>query len=48
MDIFACKSVQAIIDYKWPLVKEYTIKLLFIPFLFFHAIWIVYSNVYNG
>ncbi|CDW84531.1 wd-40 repeat protein [Stylonychia lemnae] len=48
MDLFACRSVQAIIDYKWPLVREYTIKLLFAPFIFYHCAWITYSNVFNG
>ena len=48
MDIFNCRSVQALIDYKWPLVKEYTIKILFIPFLIYISLWIIYSNVFNG
>lgn len=48
MDIFACRSVQALIDYKWPLVREYTIKILFVPFVFYLAIWIIYSNAFSG
>eukprot|EP00347_Sterkiella_histriomuscorum_P010355 403376619 len=48
MDLFACRSVQALIDYKWPLVREYTIKILFVPFIFYQALWIIYSNVFNG
>ncbi|CDW78106.1 wd-40 repeat protein [Stylonychia lemnae] len=48
IDIFKHKSIQAIIDHKWPLAKEQTIKLLFLPFLFYHLLFIIYSNVFNG
>jgi heme/copper-type cytochrome/quinol oxidase subunit 4 len=48
IDIFENKSIQALIDYKWPLAREYTVKMLFIPFILFHLNFIIYSNVFNG
>ena len=36
------------IDYKWPLAREYTVKMLFIPFITFHLNFLIYSNVFNG
>lgn len=32
------------IEYKWPLTREYTIKKLFVPFVFFLAFFLVYMN----
>ncbi len=46
--LFGCLSIQAMIDRKWPLAREYTIKLLFAPFLTFHVIFVIYSNVFIG
>jgi hypothetical protein len=46
--MFECRSIQSIIDYKWPLCREYTLKLLFVPFIFYGLLWIVYSNAFNG
>ena len=46
--LFGHRSIQAIIDFKWPLAKEYTIKVLFIPFLLFLATFVAWSNVFNG
>ena len=45
--IFNFKSIQYLIDHKWPLAKEYTIKILFIPFLFYLAFFCIYSNCFN-
>lgn len=46
--MFKNDAVMALIDFKWPLIKEYTIKLQFIPFVFYSATFIVFSNVFNG
>lgn len=48
LEIFSNEVIKALIDFKWPLVKEYTIKILFIPFMFYLAIFITFSNVFNG
>lgn len=48
IDLFQYRSIQALIDYKWALAREYTVRILFIPFLFYHATFLVYSNVFNG
>jgi len=40
--------VQYLIDYNWQQTKTYTIIFLFVPFVFFQATFIAYSNVYNG
>ena len=48
IQLFKYRSLQTIIDYKWPLAREYTIKLLFVPFCMYLAIFIVYSNAFNG
>jgi hypothetical protein len=39
---------QAIIDFKWPLAREYTIKVLFIPFCIYLAVFVTWSNVFNN
>jgi len=44
MELFNRKAIRKIIDYKWPLAKEYTIKKLFLPYLVFQAFYIVYVN----
>lgn len=48
IELFDYRSIKAIIDFKWPLAKEYTIKYLFVPFCFYLALFIAYSNVFNG
>jgi hypothetical protein len=48
LDIFSNEVIKAIIDFKWPLVKEYTVKFLFIPFMIYLATFIAFSNVFNG
>jgi hypothetical protein len=48
IDLFSNKVIRYLIDYKWPLVKEYTVKMLFIPYLFYLAFFIAFSNVFNG
>lgn len=46
--LFGHKSVQAVIDFKWPLAKEYTVKVLFLPFCLFLALFVAWSNAFNG
>ena len=48
MSLFSNTVVKAVIDYKWPLVREYTIKFLFVPFIIYLATFIVFSNVFDG
>lgn len=48
MSIFQNEAIRVLIDYKWPLVKKYTVILLFIPFLIYLATFIAFSNVFNG
>lgn len=44
MTVFDSKAIRRIIEYKWPLTREYTIKKLFIPFVSFLTFYIVYMN----
>jgi hypothetical protein len=46
--LFQHRSVQAIIDFKWPLAREFTIKVLFIPFCLYLAVFVTWSNVFNN
>lgn len=45
IEYFANRGIQTIIDFKWPLAKEYTIKKLFIPFIAYLICFFVYSNL---
>lgn len=47
MDLFTSRTVQVLVDYKWPLVRKYTVIYMLIPFVIFHLTFIVYSNVLN-
>lgn len=44
LEIFDSKVVRRLIEYKWPLVREHTIKKLFVPFALFLAFYVVYMN----
>jgi len=44
IELFANRGIQTIIDYKWKLAKEYTIKRLFLPFTAFQLLYFIYSN----
>jgi hypothetical protein len=47
MDFFKIKAIKKFIDFKWPLVLEYTVKKLFIPFILFQISYVVYmSGIY--
>jgi hypothetical protein len=45
INMFENNIIMSIIDYKWPLVKKYTTRFLFIPFVVYLASFIVFSNV---
>jgi hypothetical protein len=42
--IFDRKVVRKIIEFKWPLTREFIVKMLFIPFVIFMAFYISYMN----
>jgi hypothetical protein len=44
LTLFTRKSIIALIDYKWPLVRDFTIKRLFIPFILFQITFFTFSN----
>jgi hypothetical protein len=44
MELFNRKVVRKIIEFKWPLAREYTIKKQLIPFLIFQLTYLVYVN----
>lgn len=48
LSLFGHRSVQAIIDFKWPLAKKYTTRMLFVPFCIYLAIFVAWSNAFNG
>ena len=48
MEIFNSRSIKALIDYKYPLCREFTVKILFMPFIFYLCTFIIYSNIFQG
>ncbi len=44
LTLFNRRSIIALIDYKWPLVRDFTIKRLFIPFILYQMTFFYYSN----
>lgn len=45
IQMFENTIIKSIIDFKWPLVKTYTIRFLFVPFILYLVSFIVFSNV---
>ena len=45
VSLFGRRGIQTIIDFKWSLTKEFTIKRLFIPFICYQILFFLYSNV---
>jgi hypothetical protein len=43
IEFFNKKAIRKLIEYKWPLVFEYTIKRLLIPFAAFMIVYNIYS-----
>jgi len=43
-EVFSRKSIQKLIEFNYPLVKAWTIKRLFIPFVMFQITLYVYLN----
>lgn len=46
--VFESKVIQSLIDFKYPLALEYTLKRNFVPFLAYQIILITYLNVVFG
>ena len=44
MDLFNTKAVRKMIEFKWPLVLKYTLRRLFVPFVFFLLTFVLYMN----
>ena len=44
MSLFDKKMIKTLIDFKWPLVKEFLIKKLFVPYILYLATYIFYMN----
>ena len=44
LDIFTKESVRALIKFKWPLIKEWTIKKLMIPYMILLVILTIYTT----
>lgn len=44
MELFDLKPIKKLIEYKWTLTKEFTIKKLFIPFMIFQFIYLIFTN----
>lgn len=44
MELFENKAIQKVIQYKWPLVREFIIKRLFVPYIIFMVVYLVYMN----
>jgi hypothetical protein len=47
LKFFENEVIQALIDFQWPLVKEYTIKVLLIPFILQLTTFIIFANAFN-
>lgn len=44
MEVFNQKIVRRLIEYKWPLVRKFTINRLFLPFVGFLAFFMGFMN----
>lgn len=44
INLFNYRAIQTIINYKWPLVKKFTIYRLFFPFVIFLLTFVIYNN----
>jgi len=47
-DIFLSKPISKLIEYKYPVVKEATVKYLFYPYLAYLLTFVVYMNVFQS
>jgi len=49
LEIFGTRAIRSLIEYKWPLAREWTVKLLMIPYIIFLCIFAYYTtNVRPG
>lgn len=44
-EIFKTKAIQRIIDFNYKLTREFTVKLLFIPYMMFLCLFMVYTRI---
>lgn len=44
LELFEQKIIKKLIEIQWPLVREYTVKKLFVPFVTFLAFYVVFMN----
>lgn len=43
-ELFEQTAIKKIIEFKWPLTREFTIKKLLVPYLVFMATYLLYMN----
>jgi len=44
VELFENKGIQAIIDFKWSLIQNYTVSVLFFPYIIYLGLYFGYSN----
>lgn len=44
MELFDLKPIKKLIEFKWVLTKEFTIKKLFFPFLIFQFVYLFFAG----
>lgn len=44
MGLFESKGIKMLIEYRWPLAREFVVKRLFLPFVFFLFTFVVYMG----
>lgn len=44
MSLFENKGIQQLIDYRWPLAREFVVKRLFLPFVFYLATFVLFMG----
>ena len=44
MSIFETQAIIKLIQFKWPLIFEYTVKMLFVPFISFLILYVNYIS----
>jgi hypothetical protein len=48
IEFFNIKAIQKIVDFNYPLVEEYIVKKLFIPFVFFQLSYMLFMHLVQG
>jgi hypothetical protein len=44
MELFNNKGIKNLIEFRWPLVREYVVKRLFLPFVAFLFTFVLYMG----